>query len=60
MARDSDAVELDIDGHPVRITSPGKLLFSERGETKLDLVNYYLAVREPVLRARACFVVISP
>src|SRR5690242_11781553 len=51
MARDSDAIELDIDGHAVRITSPGKVLFSERGETKLDLVNYYLAVAEPVMRA---------
>jgi DNA ligase D len=51
VARDSDAIELDIDGHPVRITSPGKVLFSEREETKLDLVHYYLAVAEPVMRA---------
>ena len=51
MARDSDAIELDIAGHPVRISSPGKVLFSERGETKLDLVNYYLAMTEPVMRA---------
>ena len=51
MARDTDAIELDIAGHAVRITSPGKVLFSERGETKLDLVNYYLAITEPFLRA---------
>jgi DNA ligase D len=51
VARDSDAVELDIDGHPVRISSPGKVLFSERNETKLDLVNYYLAVSDPVMSA---------
>ncbi len=51
MPRDSDAVELDIAGHSVRITSPGKVLFAERGETKLDLVNYYLAMTEPVMRA---------
>ncbi|MDQ1511594.1 MAG: hypothetical protein QOG50_3438, partial [Actinomycetota bacterium] len=51
MARDSDAIELDIAGHAVRITSPGKVLFSERGETKLDLVNYYLSISEPFLRA---------
>ena len=50
MARDSDAIELDIDGHPVRITSPGKVLFSERNETKLDLVNYYLEVGDSVMR----------
>jgi DNA ligase D len=51
VAKDADAIELDIDGHPVRITSPGKVLFSERNETKLDLVNYYLAVAEPAMRA---------
>ena len=33
-------------GSPV----PGKLLFAERGETKRDLVDYYLRVREPLLR----------
>ena len=48
--KDTDAVELSIDGHPVRITSPGKVLFPERGETKLDLVKYYLAVGEPIMR----------
>src|SRR5207245_5891982 len=30
---------------------PGKVFFSERGETKLDLARYYLAVGEPLLRA---------
>jgi DNA ligase D len=50
MAKDADAVELDIDGHVVRISSPGKVLFSERGETKLDLVHYYLAVADPIMR----------
>jgi DNA ligase D len=50
VARDTDAIELDIGGHPVRITSPGKVLFSERNETKLDLVNYYVAITEQVMR----------
>ena len=50
VAEADDAIELEIAGHPVRITSPGKVLFSERGETKLDLVNYYLAVAEPIMR----------
>lgn len=45
----SETVELEIDGHPVRVTSPDKVFFSRRGETKLDLVNYYLAVREPLM-----------
>jgi DNA ligase D len=38
-------------GHEVRITSPGKVLFPERGETKIDLVHYYQAVERPLLRA---------
>ena len=50
MARSDDAVVLEIDGHEVRVTSPGKVLFDERGETKLDLVQYYLAVGEPIMR----------
>jgi DNA ligase D len=50
VARGDDAIELEIDGHPVRISSPGKVLFPERGETKLDLVDYYLAVAAPIMR----------
>ena len=33
------------------MTSPDKVFFAERGETKLDLVRYYLAVAEPLMRA---------
>ncbi|KAA0235864.1 MAG: hypothetical protein JJLCMIEE_02090 [Acidimicrobiales bacterium] len=47
----TDGVELEIDGHEVRITSPGKIYFSKRDDTKLDLVEYYLAVGEPLMRA---------
>ena len=47
----SDAQLLEIAGREVRITSPGKVLFAERGETKLDLVRYYEAVGEPLMRA---------
>jgi DNA ligase D len=42
---------LDIAGRSLTVTSPGKVVFPERGETKLDLVRYYLAVSEPFLRA---------
>jgi DNA ligase D len=42
---------LDVDGRELTITSPGKVLFSERGDTKLDVVEYYLAVAEPLMRA---------
>ena len=46
-----DAHVLELAGREVRITSPGKVLFAERGETKLGLVNYYAAVAEPLMRA---------
>src|SRR5215213_6581888 len=39
-----------IDGREVRITSPEKVFFPERGETKLDLVQHYLRFAEPVMR----------
>jgi DNA ligase D len=47
----ADEHELEIAGRAVTVTSPDKVFFGERGETKLDLVRYYLAVEEPFLRA---------
>jgi DNA ligase D len=47
----ADAQVLELDGHEVRITSPDKVFFGERGETKLDLVRFYAAVGEPLMRA---------
>lgn len=44
------SVELDVDGRTVKLSNPDKVFFSERNETKLDLVNYYLAVAEGALR----------
>ncbi len=41
---------LDIDGIEVRISSPDKVVFPEPGLTKLDLVQYYLAVADGALR----------
>jgi DNA ligase D len=46
-----DAQVLELAGREVRITSPDKVLFADRGETKLDLVRYYAAVGEPLMRA---------
>jgi DNA ligase D len=46
-----DTEVLDVAGRKVRITSPGKVLFPARGETKLDLARYYLAVAEPLMAA---------
>ena len=42
---------ITVDGHDVRVSSPGKVFFPERGETKLDLVEYYLAVGDAAMRA---------
>jgi DNA ligase D len=42
---------LEVAGRELAVTSPDKVFFSERGETKLDLVRYYLAVAEPLMRA---------
>ena len=42
---------LPIDGHDVTVSKPDKVFFSERGETKRDLIEFYVAVREPLLAA---------
>jgi DNA ligase D len=47
----ADVEVLELAGREMRITSPGKVLFPERGETKLDLVRYYAALEEPLMRA---------
>src|SRR5690349_19624600 len=38
-------------GHEIAVTNAHKVFFPERGETKLDLVRYYQAVDEPLMRA---------
>ncbi len=37
----------------VKVTNPDKVMFPARGETKLDLVEYYLAVEGPLMAAMA-------
>ncbi|MEU6275447.1 non-homologous end-joining DNA ligase [Streptomyces populi] len=46
-----DEVELEAAGRSVRLSSPDKVFFPERGFTKLDLARYYLAVGDGILRA---------
>jgi DNA ligase D len=43
-------VAVEVDGHTVTVSNPTKVFFSARGETKLDLVHYYLAVGPGALR----------
>ena len=47
----SDHVELAVGGRTVRISNPDRIYFPERGETKLDLANYYLSVGDGIVRA---------
>ncbi|GAA2604950.1 non-homologous end-joining DNA ligase [Streptomyces tubercidicus] len=44
------AVELDVAGRKVRLSHPDKTYYPERGFTKMDVAQYYLAVAEGVLR----------
>ena len=45
-----DAERLTIAGHDVAVSNPQKILFPGPGHTKLDLVQYYLAVADGALR----------
>ena len=45
------AVELQVGEHTVRVSSPERVYFPARGETKLDLVDYYLAVGDGIVNA---------
>ena len=64
MAGKSPAVEVEVPGptpdapeRVVRVTNPERVYFPARGETKLDLVRYYLAVGDGIvsaLRERPC------
>jgi DNA ligase D len=44
------ATTVEVDGREVRVSNPDKVFFPARGETKLDLVRYYLAVGDGALR----------
>ena len=51
MPKSVESEVVSIDGIDVTVSSPSKVFFSERGETKRDLVDHYLRVGEPLLRA---------
>jgi DNA ligase D-like protein (predicted polymerase) len=44
---------LEVAGREVEITNPAKVFFPEAGHTKLDLVDYYLAVADGAIRGVA-------
>ena len=47
----SPYTEVQVGERAVRLSHPDRVYFSTRGETKLDLVNYYLAVGDGIVRA---------
>jgi DNA ligase D len=47
----ANAVELEADGRPVRVSSPDRVVFPARGITKLQVVEYFLAVGDGILGA---------
>ncbi|MBV9471829.1 MAG: non-homologous end-joining DNA ligase [Solirubrobacterales bacterium] len=51
----SEATTVDAGGRELRVSNPARVIFpaTERGEavTKLDIVNYYLAVEDGIMRA---------
>ncbi|HEX6074256.1 MAG TPA: non-homologous end-joining DNA ligase [Micromonosporaceae bacterium] len=46
-----EAVEYQVGGRTVRVSNPGRVYFPERGFTKRDVVEYYIAVGDGILRA---------
>jgi DNA primase len=49
----SPAVEIEVESRVVRVSNPDRVYFPEIGATKLDLVEYYLAVGEGIVNALA-------
>lgn len=57
MAAKAPAVEIEVGGRTVRVSNPDRVYFPATGATKLDLVEYYLAVGPGIvnaLRERPC------
>ncbi|MEO7753871.1 MAG: non-homologous end-joining DNA ligase [Terracoccus sp.] len=50
-ASKAPAEQIEVDDRTVRLSSPDRVYFSERGETKRDLVDYYLSVGPGIVRA---------
>jgi DNA ligase D len=47
----SPFTEIEVSGHPIKITNPDKVYFPEVGVRKMDLVDYYIAVGDGIVRA---------
>jgi DNA ligase D-like protein (predicted polymerase) len=51
LSKKSETEQIHVAGREVSISNPRKVLFAERGYTKLDVVRYYLSVADGALRA---------
>src|SRR3954471_2202717 len=51
MPSKSPSVEIEVDNRVVRVSNPDRVYFPESGATKLDLVEYYLAVGPGIVNA---------
>ena len=47
----SPSIEIEVGSRTVRVSNPDRVYFPTRGETKLDLINYYLSVGDGIVRA---------
>ena len=47
----SPFVEIEVGERVVKVTNPDRVYFPVRGETKLDLANYYISVADGIVRA---------
>lgn len=50
MAKKEERLSLKVGDRELSISSPSKVYFPEKGHTKLDLIQYYLAVADGALR----------
>jgi DNA ligase D len=51
VAQRGDRIPIEVDGRIIELSSPDRVYFPERGETKLDLARYYLTVDDGIVRA---------
>lgn len=47
----SPFTEVEVAGQTVKVTNPDKVYFPEVGVRKIDLVEYYIAVGDGIVRA---------
>ena len=47
----ADHTTLELAGRQVKVSNPDKVFFSKRGETKLDLIMFYVAISDALMRA---------